>query len=68
MGLHVTGSAADNAIHNGSSGSERIISISRWLNPSTQPPRYPASPPINSPSSRLIVTPTSPMVREIRVP
>ncbi len=38
MGLHVTGKAADNAIHNGSSGNERMISINRCTTLSTQPP------------------------------
>ena len=38
IGLQVTGSAAESAIHRGSSGNERMISMSRCTSPSIQPP------------------------------
>ena len=38
-GLQVTGRAADSAIHSGSSGNDRIISMKRWISVSIQPPK-----------------------------
>ena len=38
MGLQVTGKAADRAIHRGSAGKDRMISMSRCTTLSTQPP------------------------------
>ena len=37
-GSQVTGSAADSAIHSGSSGNERSTSMTRWIAMSIQPP------------------------------
>ena len=38
IGLQFTGSAAESAIHSGSSGNERTISMKRWITVSIQPP------------------------------
>ena len=41
--------------------------MTRWMTVSAQPPYNPEMPPSNTPSTRLSVTPTRPMVSEVRV-
>ncbi len=66
-GDQLDGTAAARPIQSGMVGTERRISMIRWMTVSTQPPCKPEMPPSVTPSSRLSATPARPIVSEVCV-